>query len=113
MHPDVSADIIAKIACVRNAPALGPPPSLRTRPPPQAPKPKTAKSPIDFAPGYLVQYHLLQHIGDIAQLVERLNGIEKVRGSTPLISTILRTGLSAVATDGGPKAKDGQSEGKA
>ncbi len=27
--------------------------------------------------------------GDIAQLVERLNGIEKVRGSTPLISTIL------------------------
>ena len=27
-------------------------------------------------------------IGDIAQLVERLNGIEKVRGSTPLISTI-------------------------
>ena len=26
--------------------------------------------------------------GDIAQLVERLNGIEKVRGSTPLISTI-------------------------
>ena len=25
--------------------------------------------------------------GDIAQLVERLNGIEKVRGSTPLIST--------------------------
>ena len=29
--------------------------------------------------------------GDIAQLVERLNGIEKVRGSTPLISTILRS----------------------
>ena len=28
------------------------------------------------------------HHGDIAQLVERLNGIEKVRGSTPLISTI-------------------------
>ena len=28
--------------------------------------------------------------GDIAQLVERLNGIEKVRGSTPLISTILK-----------------------
>ena len=27
--------------------------------------------------------------GDIAQLVERLNGIEKVRGSTPLISTII------------------------
>ena len=26
-------------------------------------------------------------LGDIAQLVERLNGIEKVRGSTPLIST--------------------------
>ena len=26
--------------------------------------------------------------GDIAQLVERLNGIEKVRGPTPLISTI-------------------------
>ncbi len=25
--------------------------------------------------------------GDLAQLVERLNGIQKVRGSTPLIST--------------------------
>jgi hypothetical protein len=25
--------------------------------------------------------------GDIAQLVERLNGIQEVRGSTPLIST--------------------------
>ena len=32
--------------------------------------------------------HRFQLIGDIAQLVERLNGIEKVRGSTPLISTI-------------------------
>ncbi len=30
---------------------------------------------------------LLLNDGDIAQLVERLNGIEKVRGSTPLIST--------------------------
>ena len=28
----------------------------------------------------------LRH-GDIAQLVERLNGIQEVRGSTPLIST--------------------------
>ncbi len=26
--------------------------------------------------------------GGIAQLVERLNGIQKVRGSTPLVSTI-------------------------
>ena len=26
-------------------------------------------------------------LGDIAQLVARLNGIQKVRGSTPLIST--------------------------
>ena len=32
--------------------------------------------------------------GDIAQLVERLNGIEKVRGSTPLISTIPNAGVS-------------------
>ena len=30
----------------------------------------------------------LLFFGYIAQLVERLNGIEKVRGSTPLISTI-------------------------
>ena len=29
-------------------------------------------------------------IGDIAQLVERLNGIQEVSGSTPLISTNLR-----------------------
>ena len=28
--------------------------------------------------------------GGIAQLVERLNGIQKVRGSTPLTSTIKR-----------------------
>ena len=27
-------------------------------------------------------------LGGIAQLVERLNGIQKVRGSTPLVSTI-------------------------
>ena len=36
--------------------------------------------------------------GDIAQMVERLNGIQKVRGSIPLISTIRnlkRTTLSA------------------
>ena len=32
--------------------------------------------------------------GDIAQLVERLNGIEKVRGSTPLISTIRQVRLT-------------------
>ena len=31
--------------------------------------------------------------GDIAQMVERLNGIQKVRGSIPLISTI--TGVYA------------------
>ncbi len=28
--------------------------------------------------------------GGIAQLVERLNGIQKVRGSTPLTSTIIK-----------------------
>ena len=42
------------------------------------------------------------HHGDIAQLVERLNGIEKVRGSTPLISTIPQVpngGRSASAND--------------
>ncbi len=32
-------------------------------------------------------------VGDVAHLVERLNGIEKVRGSTPLISTKLVLGL--------------------
>ena len=34
--------------------------------------------------------------GVVAQLVERLNGIQKVRGSTPLGSTILRL-------EGGPR----------
>lgn len=33
----------------------------------------------------------VHHHGDVAQLVERLNGIQKVRGSTPLISTIDRS----------------------
>ena len=37
--------------------------------------------------------------GDIIQLVERLNGIEKVRGSTPLISTIL-TGMRYAVNSG-------------
>ena len=34
--------------------------------------------------------------GDIAQLVERLNGIEKVRGSTPLISTSMKAASSGL-----------------
>ena len=42
---------------------------------------------LDFHRGILIYYKQLL-FGDIAQLVERLNGIEKVRGSTPLISTI-------------------------
>ena len=40
-----------------------------------------------------IQYN---DLGGIAQLVERLNGIQEVRGSTPLISTIKRVGLSPV-----------------
>ena len=35
----------------------------------------------------MIYYAKFSVVGDIAQLVERLNGIEKVRGSTPLIST--------------------------
>ena len=35
----------------------------------------------------MIYYVSFSRPGDIAQLVERLNGIEKVRGSTPLIST--------------------------
>ena len=38
-----------------------------------------------------MRYYLSFPDGDIAQLVERLNGIEEVRGSTPLISTILKS----------------------
>ena len=34
--------------------------------------------------------------GVIAQLVARLNGIQKVRGSTPLISTSTESGLLSV-----------------
>ena len=34
--------------------------------------------------------------GDIAQLVERLNGIEKVRGSTPLISTTCKNAFPPI-----------------
>jgi hypothetical protein len=47
------------------------------------------KYPIDA--GARIWYNMRRFLlrGDIAQLVERLNGIEKVRGSTPLISTIL------------------------
>jgi hypothetical protein len=33
--------------------------------------------------------HKILPVGAIAQLVERLNGIQEVRGSTPLGSTIL------------------------
>ncbi len=35
-----------------------------------------------------------KRVGDVAQLVERLNGIEEVTGSTPVVSTNL--GISAV-----------------
>ena len=35
----------------------------------------------------MIYYVSFSTYGDIAQLVERLNGIEKVRGPTPLIST--------------------------
>ncbi len=48
---------------------------------------KKLNFPIDLAPQNMVYYSLEIPCGDIAQLVERLNGIEKVRGSTPLIST--------------------------
>ncbi len=40
---------------------------------------------VDSAPGYDVA--LRDILGAIAQLVERLNGIQEVRGSTPLGST--------------------------
>ena len=46
----------------------------------------------------MVYYSLEIPCGDIAQLVERLNGIEKVRGSTPLISTKFTIWLG-LATD--------------
>ncbi len=50
-------------------------------------RPKKLK--IALATGAGIRYTIRRfHHGDIAQLVERLNGIEKVRGSTPLISTI-------------------------
>ena len=47
-----------------------------------------APTPIDAYAQVMVYYAPFSRHGDIAQLVERLNGIEKVRGSTPLISTI-------------------------
>ena len=47
---------------------------------------KYSKKPL--APKSAIWYPMRRFLfGDIAQLVERLNGIEKVRGSTPLIST--------------------------
>ena len=46
----------------------------------------------------MIYYQSFCHLGDIAQLVERLNGIEKVRGSTPLIST---TPARCIETVGG------------
>ena len=50
----------------------------------------------------MVYYVLEIACADIAQLVERLNGIEKVRGSTPLISTRLSVwiGLSTDCPNG-------------
>jgi hypothetical protein len=38
----------------------------------------------------LIEVKLYIIIGDIAQLGERLNGIQEVRGSSPLISTRLK-----------------------
>ena len=45
------------------------------------------RTPLALSRVFLVYYAPFSPHGDIAQLVERLNGIEKVRGSTPLIST--------------------------
>ena len=42
-----------------------------------------------------VDSHAMLH-GGIAQLGERLNGIQEVRGSTPLISTSTESGLLSV-----------------
>ena len=48
---------------------------------------KSHPTPLAQGAGNMIYYALFPFYGDIAQLVERLNGIEKVRGSTPLIST--------------------------
>ena len=50
-------------------------------------------SPLTGAKIYEIIFALSSN-GDIAQLVERFNGIEEVRGSTPLISTIKKDLLS-------------------
>ena len=47
----------------------------------------------------MIYYARFRLNGDIAQLVERLNGIEKVRGSTPLISTIRRSEVLAIGVE--------------
>ena len=49
---------------------------------------KSEKSACIVKLGCAILYAFL--FGGIAQLVERLNGIQKVRGSTPLTSTINR-----------------------
>ena len=38
-------------------------------------------------------------LGGVAQLVERLNGIQEVRGSTPLISTTYKKTNSDIKTE--------------
>jgi|YNPBryunderm2012_1023409.scaffolds.fasta_scaffold11074_3 hypothetical protein len=43
---------------------------------------------------------ILNNDGDVAQLGERLNGIQEVRGSNPLISTTEDAILSNVLYDG-------------
>ena len=48
---------------------------------------KSSNSPLRSDRGFCILSTVFNLRGDIAQLVERLNGIEKVRGSTPLIST--------------------------
>ncbi len=57
--------------------------------------PVLSKKPLAFAGQSPILTHLFGH-GLLAQLVERLNGIEEVSGSNPLGSTIQKIGQRQV-----------------
>jgi hypothetical protein len=54
-----------------------------------------ATSVFDFLDGVFYSYHqsILPRVGAVAQLGERLNGIQEVVGSTPIGSTNILNGL--------------------
>ena len=74
---------------------------LPTRPPA-----KSGRDPLKFPPAPIPCAPSLAPCGELAQLVERYNGIVEVRGSTPLLSTIFGARATWVSRHAPPRESE-------